>query len=88
MKTRIFHGICATVLLAGLMGLGGCADKVTKDDVWSDMSPGMHTLSRNEDQRKTDILRSFDTNFRTIPDDWDYIWLQHRPLYMTDYPVP
>lgn len=89
MENKLFQGIALAVALVGTtLLLGGCADKVTKEDVWNDMSPEMHSMSRNEDQRKSDILRALDTNARQIPDDWDFIWLQQRPLYMSDYPVP
>ncbi len=89
MRNLLLKGFVASLLMVFALSLGACSNgRVTKESVWADMSPEMETLSLTSDQRTTRKKRTFDTNLRQLNDDWDYLWLQDRPSYMSDHPVP
>jgi hypothetical protein len=77
----------ACVLVLG-GGLAGCSNKITANSVRSDMSPGLTSMSENDQQLKNRHARTFDTNFRQIPDDIDTILLFDRPGRLSPYAVP
>ena len=87
MRNWMFKACFGAVLAVSLVSLGGC-NRVTKHTVWRDMSPEVESLSMNHDMLKSRRARSIDTNLRTIHDDWDFLLLQERPMYMSEYPIP
>jgi len=84
---KLTVGVLMLVLTVSAGTLSGCK-QVDKHRVWSDMSPEMSSLSRTRDQRTTQKKRAHDTNLRQLNEDWDRIWLNDRPLWLSEYPVP
>lgn len=89
MHNLLLKGCVAALMLVMTLSLGACNNnRVTKQSVWADMSPELETLGLTHDQRITRKKRAIDTNLRQLNDDWDTLWLQDRPSYMSEYPVP
>lgn len=81
---------CA-ILVSGLLFLGssGCGNKeITASYARNNLSPELQSMAESKEQRKNRHARTFDTNLRQIPNDWDAIWLLERPVRLSVYPIP
>lgn len=93
--TKTSLSLAGLALFAAPLLLSGCQSKPGYDDgyitaasVRADMSPELQTLSMTPEQRKNMHARSLDTTMSQIHEDWDRIWLIHKPIGMSRYPVP
>lgn len=87
MKKHAISLAISTVMCVGLLLTAGCNKEITKKDIWKNPTPNMEGLGHTEDQLQNARVRVTDTNLRQISRDWDVLWLNNRPSYMTDYPV-
>jgi hypothetical protein len=85
----------ARLYLAGLLSLtslvftGGCSSEITADDVRGDPTPELESMAFTSEERKSIHARTFNTQFRQIPDDIDEILLLDRPVrFSPRYPIP
>ena len=87
MKKSLFFAFSLT-LMVSLMSLGGCANKVTGDDVRANPSPMLKSIAHTDQQLKNRGAYSRDTTMRQFWDDVDAFFLQDRPLRLSKYPIP
>lgn len=90
-KTRIRPVLAlmlAPMLFAGCQSYDQRDGYISAADVRSDMSPELQSLAYTSEQRKNQQARSLDTTMSQIHEDWDRIWLIHKPIGMSRYPIP
>ena len=86
MKNRVYSVIL--VIALGSM-VGGCAAPLQPvQEVRSSLSPNRDGIPLSLGERLNRRAQTRDLNTRQIPDDWDSIWLNDRPLRMSLYPIP
>jgi len=82
---RMLSLLACVIVIAGLTG---CKKEITANSVRDDMSPGLKSMAESNEQMKNRHARTFDTNFRQIPDDIDMILLFDRPVRLSPYVIP
>jgi len=86
---RLGFAFCVCCLsLALLTGCGGGPQVIDAEYVRSNPTPELSSIAYTEDEFDNQRARTFNTQFRSLSDDWQIFWMLERPHRFSYFPIP